>query len=90
MYLEMTRKTGSKFDKDFVPGKNLYMWVLAFDHVQNRDSRHPRPMRSSLSLSRGLMPEPQARLIKGSRPETAAASGGRYNNSGELQAGTKR
>ena len=29
----------------FVPGKDLYMWVAAFDHVQTRHSRHPRPVR---------------------------------------------
>jgi hypothetical protein len=38
-------KTGSKYDKDFVPGKDLYMWVAAFDHVQTRHTRHPRPVR---------------------------------------------
>ena len=45
--LEVARplKTGSKFDKDFVPGKDLYMWVAVFDHVQTRHSRHPRPVR---------------------------------------------
>lgn len=46
-YLEVVRdlKTGSKFDKDFVPGRDLYMWVSVFDHVQTRHSRHPRPVR---------------------------------------------
>ena len=45
--LEVVRniKTGSKFDKDFVPGHDLYMWVAAFDHVQTRHTRHPRPIR---------------------------------------------
>ena len=45
--LELTRKmkTGSKYDKDFVAGKELYMWVAAFDHVQTRHTRHPRPVR---------------------------------------------
>ena len=45
--LETARKlkTGSKYDKDFVPGKNLYMWVAAYDHVQTRHTRHPRPVR---------------------------------------------
>ena len=45
--LETARKlkTGSKYDKDFVPGKDLYMWVAAFDHVQTRHTRHPRPVR---------------------------------------------
>ena len=45
--LEIARalKTGSKYDKDFVPGKPIYMWVAAFDHVQTRHTRHPRPVR---------------------------------------------
>jgi cytochrome b subunit of formate dehydrogenase len=45
--LELVRKmkTGSKYDKDFVAGKELYMWVAAFDHVQTRHTRHPRPVR---------------------------------------------
>jgi len=45
--LEIARnlKTGSKFDKDFVAGKPIYMWVAAFDHVQTRHTRHPRPVR---------------------------------------------
>ena len=45
--LETARKlkTGSKYDKDFVPGKDLYMWVAAYDHVQTRHTRHPRPVR---------------------------------------------
>lgn len=38
-------KTGSKYDKDFVPGHDLYMWVSAFDHVQTRHTRHARPVR---------------------------------------------
>src|SRR4051794_14352712 len=35
--------TGSKYDQDFVPGKDLYMWVSVFDHTQTRHSRHTRP-----------------------------------------------
>ena len=38
-------KTGSKFDKDFVPGHPLYMWVSVFDHTQTRHTRHVRPVR---------------------------------------------
>ena len=33
-------KTGSKYDQDFVPGKDLYMWVSVFDHTQTRHTRH--------------------------------------------------
>jgi hypothetical protein len=45
--LELVRdlKTGSKFDKDFVPGKPLYMWVAVFDHTQTRHTRHHRAIR---------------------------------------------
>jgi len=45
--LEATRKlaTGSEYDKDFVPGKPLYMWVSVFDHTQTRHTRHARPVR---------------------------------------------
>jgi cytochrome b subunit of formate dehydrogenase len=45
--LETSRdlKTGSKFDKDFLPGRNLYMWVSVFDHTQTRHTRHHRPLR---------------------------------------------
>jgi hypothetical protein len=43
--IERKLKTGSKYDKDFVPGKDIYMWVSAFDHVQTRHTRHPRPIR---------------------------------------------
>jgi cytochrome b561 len=45
--LELSRnlKTGSKYDKDFVPGHDLYMWVAAYDHVQTRHTRHARPVR---------------------------------------------
>jgi cytochrome b subunit of formate dehydrogenase len=38
-------KTGSKYDQDFVPGRNLYIWVAVFDHTQTRHTRHPRPVR---------------------------------------------
>jgi hypothetical protein len=38
-------KTGSKYDQDFVAGKDLYMWVAVFDHTQTRHTRHPRPIR---------------------------------------------
>ena len=38
-------KTGSKYDQDFVPGKDLYMWVSVFDHTQTRHTRHPRPVK---------------------------------------------
>jgi hypothetical protein len=38
-------KTGSKYDQDFVPGKDLYMWVSVFDHTQTRHTRHVRPVR---------------------------------------------
>jgi cytochrome b subunit of formate dehydrogenase len=38
-------KTGSKYDQDFVPGKDLYMWVAVFDHTQTRHTRHVRPVK---------------------------------------------
>jgi hypothetical protein len=46
-HLEVVRalKTGSKYDHDFIPGQNLYMWVNVFDHTQVRHTRHPRPVR---------------------------------------------
>jgi len=37
--------TGSKYDQDFVPGHDLYIWVSVFDHTQTRHTRHPRPVR---------------------------------------------
>jgi cytochrome b subunit of formate dehydrogenase len=37
--------TGSKYDQDFAPGKDLYMWVAVFDHTQTRHTRHPRPVK---------------------------------------------
>lgn len=36
--------TGSKFDKDFIPGSKYYLWVSAFDHTQTRHTRHMRPV----------------------------------------------
>ena len=38
-------KTGSKYDQDFVPGRELFMWVAVFDHTQTRHTRHARPVR---------------------------------------------
>jgi cytochrome b561 len=38
-------RTGSKYDKDFIPGREAYMWVAVFDHTQTRHSRHVRPVR---------------------------------------------
>lgn len=48
--LETSRnlQTGSKYDKDFVPGGALYMWVAVFDHTQTRHTRHERPVRVML------------------------------------------
>jgi hypothetical protein len=37
--------TGSKYDQDFVPGKDLFMWVAVFDHTQTRHTRHVRPVK---------------------------------------------
>ena len=37
-------RTGSKYDQDFVPGRDLYMWVSVFDHTQTRHTRHVRPV----------------------------------------------
>src|SRR5215211_878560 len=46
-HLELSRalKTGSKYDHDFVPGRDLYMWLNVFDHTQIRHTRHARPVR---------------------------------------------
>ncbi len=46
-HLETVRalRTGSKYDHDFVPGQDLYMWVNVFDHTQIRHTRHARPVR---------------------------------------------
>ncbi len=38
-------RTGSKYDQDFVPGRDLYIWVSVFDHTQTRHTRHVRPVR---------------------------------------------
>lgn len=38
-------RTGSKYDQDFVPGRDLYMWVNVFDHTQIRHTRHARGVR---------------------------------------------
>ena len=38
-------KTGSQYDQDFVPGRELFMWVAVFDHTQTRHTRHARPVR---------------------------------------------
>jgi cytochrome b subunit of formate dehydrogenase len=45
--LEASRKlaTGSRYDKDFVAGRDLYMWVAVFDHTQTRHTRHARAVR---------------------------------------------
>jgi Ethylbenzene dehydrogenase len=46
-HLETVRnlRTGSKYDHDFVPGRDLYLWVNVFDHTQTRHTRHVRPVR---------------------------------------------
>jgi cytochrome b subunit of formate dehydrogenase len=46
-YLETVRaiRTSSKYDQQFIPGRNLYMWVNVFDHTQIRHTRHVRPVR---------------------------------------------
>ena len=46
-HLELSRalRTGSKYDQDFVAGRDLYMWVNVFDHTQIRHTRHARPVR---------------------------------------------
>ena len=38
-------RTGSKYDQDFIPGQDLYMWVNVFDHTQIRHTRHARGVR---------------------------------------------
>ncbi|MBV9519902.1 MAG: cytochrome b/b6 domain-containing protein [Hyphomicrobiales bacterium] len=38
-------KSGGKYDKDFVPGHDLYMWVAVFDHTQTRHTVHSRAVR---------------------------------------------
>ena len=46
-HLEVVRalRTGSRYDQDFIPGQDLYMWVNVFDHTQIRHTRHVRPVR---------------------------------------------
>jgi len=46
-HLEVSRnlRTGSKFDHDFVPGRDIYAWFNVFDHTQTRHTRHVRPVR---------------------------------------------
>jgi len=48
-HLEVARAltTGSKYDHDFVPGKDLYLWLNVFDHTQIRHTRHSRPNRQT-------------------------------------------
>ena len=43
--LRANSKTGSKFDHDFVSGRELYMWLNVFDHTQTCQQRHQRPVR---------------------------------------------
>lgn len=46
--LEVTRKLvrgPGKWGHDFLPGKELFMWVAVFDHTQTRHTRHQRPVR---------------------------------------------
>jgi ethylbenzene dehydrogenase len=45
--LETSRalKTGSKFDHDFVPARDVYLWVNVFDPTQIRHTWHARPVR---------------------------------------------
>jgi len=46
-HLETVRalRTGSHYDHDFIPGRDLYMWVNVFDHTQIRHTRHMRGIR---------------------------------------------
>jgi cytochrome b561 len=46
-HLETVRalRTGSHYDQDFIPGRDLYMWVNVFDHTQIRHTRHMRGVR---------------------------------------------
>lgn len=46
-HLETVRalRTGSHYDQDFIPGRDLYMWVNVFDHTQIRHTRHARGVR---------------------------------------------
>lgn len=45
--LELSRdlRTGSQYDHDIVPGRDLYFWFNVFDHNQTRHTRHQRPVR---------------------------------------------
>lgn len=45
--LELSRdlRTGSQYDHDFLPGRDLYFWFNVFDHNQTRHTRHQRPVR---------------------------------------------
>ena len=45
--LELVRnmKADGRYDKAFVPGHDLYMWVAVFDHTQTRHASHNRPVR---------------------------------------------
>ena len=38
-------KTGNKYDQDFTPGRDLFLFVAVFDHTQTRHSRHQRGVR---------------------------------------------
>ncbi|HEV2560005.1 MAG TPA: ethylbenzene dehydrogenase-related protein [Microvirga sp.] len=49
--LEVSRDlvTGSATDQDFLPGRELFVWVAVFDHTQTRHTRHVRPIRLQLA-----------------------------------------
>jgi hypothetical protein len=38
-------KSDGRYDKAFVPARDLYMWVAVFDHAQTRHATHNRPVR---------------------------------------------
>jgi hypothetical protein len=48
--LELVRdlQTGSQYDVDFTPEKELFAWVSVFDHSQTRHTRHMRPVKIEL------------------------------------------
>jgi hypothetical protein len=50
--LEVSRElqTGSKFDVDFIHGKDLFAWVSVFDHSQTRHTRHMRPVKVEVKI----------------------------------------
>ena len=50
-------RTGSKFDHDFVAGRDLYMWLNVFDHTQTRHTRHQRPVRLVLEECKSDWPK---------------------------------